>query len=92
MKKFLNWIFQLFNHKDSNKQANLIASIVVDQTNQQLEKYQLEINSRLREIKSQINIIDTNIALLDKKLSLKELKDKQQYGHIQYKMNQIKSN
>lgn len=92
MLKFLKNLF-IYKHRDNPKDhAEQIAEIVVKRTNERLEVFELSLNNRLKELQSQIHLLDTNINLIDKKLSLKELKDKQSYGHMKYKIEELSSN
>ncbi|MFW5887253.1 MAG: hypothetical protein ACOCUH_00490 [Bacteriovoracia bacterium] len=73
----------------TKNEANEIAQIVVGETQKVFEGFHLEVNNRFREIQAQLNKLDQNIEILEKKLFTKELQDKQQYGHIQYKLNEV---
>ena len=80
-----------FIDKERNKkQAEEVAKIVVDETKKLLEDFQMEIQNRFKEVQAQLRIIDTNIELIERKMAIKELNDRQQYGQLHYKIHEVK--
>ena len=87
----LNWLKNLFARQNPiEQQANEMAQIIIDKTNERLIHFQVEVNNQFKEVKSHIRQLDTNIEIIDKKLSKKEFADKQQYGQLHYKLNEVK--
>jgi hypothetical protein len=85
----------MFNFFKKNKldtnEISQIAKALLTETKSVFESYQLEMNSRLREIQAQLRVMDQNIEILDKKLSLKEHTDKQTYGQLHYRLEELKN-
>lgn len=79
-------------NKLENSEVKEIASALLTETKQVFEAYQLEMNSRLREIQAQLKVMDQNIEILDKKLSHKEHTDRQTYGQLHYRLEELKNN
>jgi hypothetical protein len=48
--------------------------------------------SEIQTLKLDIQDIKLNMDLLEKRFNFKDLKDKQQWGHLQYKLNEVKPN
>ena len=85
-------MFQIFKKKlpsNHTENAKETAKLVVEEVNQLLSNHQNEINKRIDELKAHIRTIDTNIELLERKIILKELSDRKQYGQLHYKLNEV---
>ncbi len=55
-----------------------------------LEDFKFEMNARLQELKSMVYENKLTIESLDRKLFTKELKDKQLYGQLHYKIHEVR--
>ena len=87
----LNWLKNIFKRQNPmERHAHEMAQIIVDKTNERLTHFQVEVNHRFNEVQSQIRQLDTNIEIIDQKLSKKDFADKQQYGQLHYKLNEVK--
>lgn len=62
-----------------------------DQVIDLLESLRSELSTKLESISRDISEINVNLELLEKRFNYKELKDKQQWGHLQYKLQEVKS-
>ena len=85
------WPFTLLIRSSPRSQAEEIAELVVQKSNEKMTQFQIEVNNRFKEVQAQLNQLDTNISLIDKKLSVKELKDRQDYGQMKYRISQLDS-
>jgi len=72
----------------NKKLAKLVADLVIEKTTEVFKSFQIEINDRFREVKAQIRQLDTNLELLERKIVIKDLNDKHQYGQIHYKLHE----
>lgn len=90
---FKKWKIMLFFNKDHDKyqQAREITDMVVAETKKIFESFHLEVNNRFREIQAQMKQIDTNIELLERKIVIKEMNDRHEYGHLHYKLHEVKN-
>jgi len=81
----------LFNRSKQQKQedAREIAALVVSETKKALDEFSNEIDLRFKEVQAQLRKIDDNFDVLEQKLQLKDLQDKQQYGHLTYKIHEV---
>ncbi len=55
-----------------------------------LEEFRLDVNNRIQELKSLVQENKHSINELDNKLFSKDLKDKQMYGMLHYKIHEVK--
>lgn len=71
---------------------DVIVTAVVTQTSALINDLHHQIDMRFKEVSSQIKEIELGLAQLETKLLTKDLKDKQAYGLLHYKLHESKSN
>ncbi len=70
---------------------DIIVHAVVTQTAALISDLQRQIDLRFRELSSQIKEVELGLEQLETKLLTKDLKDKQAYGLLHYKLHEAKS-
>lgn len=80
------FIFNKFNISKS------IAKEIVKETDFVLESYSQDSKKEFNEIKEILAHLHDKVSNLENKLLSKELKDKSDYGHLQYKIGELQSN
>jgi hypothetical protein len=83
MTKLIHFMLTLFRKKHNPTQDT---TLILDSINQ----LKTLLLAEVQDIKQDIQDIKLNVDLLEKRLSFKELKDKQQWGHLQYKLNEVR--
>lgn len=83
-------MFKLFFQNKKQKQNNEIASEIIFQTSALIQNLNNQMDLRFREISSQIKELENGLAQLETKLLSKDLKDKQAYGLLHYKIHEAK--
>ena len=68
-----------------------IVHAVVSQTAALISDLQRQIDLRFRELSSQVKEVELGLEQLETKLLTKDLKDKQAYGLLYYKLHEAKS-
>ncbi len=69
---------------DSNVSIN-------EHTTKLFEKLHLDLNLKFTEIYTKLETIENKIELIEKDFVKKEFSDKQLYGHLKYKLQELKS-
>ncbi|MBL7663925.1 MAG: hypothetical protein JNM93_02240 [Bacteriovoracaceae bacterium] len=72
-------------------QSTVIAEEVYQKTQQLLKEFNLELNLKFNELKSLIDENRLCIQDLERKLLSKDLKDRQLYGQLHYKIHEVRS-
>jgi hypothetical protein len=67
-----------------------LAKLLMIETKEAMKEFHLDVNNRFREIQAQLKIIDQNIELIERKIQTKDMSDRQTYGHIHYKLEELK--
>ena len=57
-----------------------------------IDQFKSLVMAEVQDLKRDIQDIKLNVDLLEKRLNFKDLKDKQQWGHLQYKLNEVRPN
>ncbi len=70
---------------------DVIVHAVVTQTGALISDLQRQIDLRFRELSSQVKELELGLEQLETKLLTKDLKDKQAYGLLHYKLHEAKS-
>lgn len=83
----LNWFFK----KSNNHPEEVIVNAVVTQTAALINDLHHKIDLRFKEVSAQIKEIELGLAQMETKLLTKDLKDKQAYGMLHYKLHEVKS-
>lgn len=69
--------------------AKLITQEMKADTKDLIDRLHFEVNQRFREVQAQLQIMDSNLELLEKKINIKELSDRQSYGQLHYKIEEL---
>lgn len=69
--------------------AKLITEEMKENNTDLIQRLHFEINQRFREVQAHLQIMDSNIELLEKKINIKELSDRQNYGQLTYKIEEL---
>jgi hypothetical protein len=83
----LNKIFK----KNIPHKNDEIISAVITQTTILIQDLQRQIDFRFKEISAQIKEVESGLMELETKLLTKDLKDKQTYGLLHYKLHEVKN-
>jgi hypothetical protein len=79
-------MFKFFNQqKNTNTSSKSQHSELVDL----IQQLRLDLSQGINQIQAEINDIKTSLEILEKRFNFKELKDKQQWGHLQYKLQEV---
>jgi hypothetical protein len=80
----------LFGNKKTEN--DVIVKAVVTQTAALINDLHQQMDLRFKEVSSQIKEIELGLAQMEVKLLSKDLKDKQAYGLLHYKLHEAKNN
>lgn len=83
----LNWLFGKREKIEDEK----IVNAVVSQTAALINDLHHQMDLRFKEVSSQIKEVELGLAQMETKLLTKDLKDKQAYGLLHYKLHEAKS-
>jgi len=78
----------LFNRKKFSK--NLAKDVVVE-TQTLMQKMHGQQTDQFEDIKQILNHLSQKMTNLENRMAHKELKDKHEYGHIQYKISELQT-
>ncbi len=81
-------MMKLFKKKKVHE--DVIVKAVVDQTAALLTDLQKRMDFRFNELSAQVKELELEISQLETKLLTKDLKDKQAYGLLHYKLHEVK--
>ncbi|MFZ4714004.1 MAG: hypothetical protein ACOYL6_09845 [Bacteriovoracaceae bacterium] len=84
------WFKPKKNEAIRTEELKELAKLLTAETKEVLQSFHLEVNNRFREVQAQLKIIDQNIELIERKIQSKDLTDRQTYGHIHYKLEELK--
>ena len=62
-----------------------------EHTTKLFEKLHLDLSLKFDEIYTKLNTIEKKVELMEKNFEKKEFSDKQLYGHLKYKIQEVKS-
>jgi DNA-binding HxlR family transcriptional regulator len=77
--------------KKRKLEDDVVVSAVVSQTAALINDLHHQIDLRFKEVSAQIKDIELSLAHLETKLLTKDLKDKQAYGLLHYKLHEAKN-
>ncbi len=77
--------------KKSRIEDDVIVAAVVTQTSAMINHLHQQIDLRFKEVSAQIHEIELGLAQMETKLLTKDLKDKQAYGLLHYKLHEAKN-
>lgn len=85
-------MFSRFFSKKRRLEDDLIVSAVVTQTSALINDLHQQIDYRFKELSAQVKEVELGLAQMETKLLTKDLKDKQAYGLLHYKLHEAKNN
>lgn len=83
-------MFNLFRKK-TRIEDDVIVSAVVTQTSALINDLHKQIDLRFKELSAQVKEIELGLQQMETKLLTKDLKDKQAYGLLHYKLHEAKN-
>lgn len=78
--------------KKNRVQDDVIVQAVVSQTAAMINDLHQQMDFRFKELTAQVKEVELSIAQMETKLLTKDLKDKQAYGLLHYKLHEAKHN
>lgn len=84
-------LFRLFSRKNKSSDE-VIVQAVVTQTAALIHHLNDQIDLRFKELSAQVRELELGLAQMETKLLTKDLKDKQAYGLLHYKLHEAKNN
>ena len=85
-------MFEFLFGKKKKIENEVIVNAVVSQTAALINDLHHQIDLRFKELSSQVREIELGLAQMETKLLTKDLKDKQAYGLLHYKLHETKNN
>lgn len=85
-------MFSRFFSRKNKTPDEVIVQAVVTQTAALIHHLNDQIDLRFRELSAQVKEIELGLAQMETKLLTKDLKDKQAYGLLHYKLHESKNN
>ena len=85
-------MFERFFPKKRRVEDEAIVNAVVSQTSALINDLHQQIDFRFKELSAQVKEIELGLAQMETKLLTKDLKDKQAYGLLHYKLHEAKNN
>lgn len=83
---------RLFGKKTAKIENDAIVAAVVTQTAALIQDLHQQMDLRFKEISAQVREVELGLAQMETKLLTKDLKDKQAYGLLHYKLHETKNN
>ena len=84
-------MFERFFSKKRPTQDDVIITAVVTQTSALINDLYQKIDFRFKELTAQVKEVELSLAQMETKLLTKDLKDKQAYGLLHYKLHEAKN-
>lgn len=81
-----------FFSKKQRVEDDVIVTAVVSQTSALINDLHHQIDLRFKELSAQVKEVELGLAQMETKLLTKDLKDKQAYGLLHYKLHEAKNN
>lgn len=85
-------MFERFFSKKRRVEDEVIVNAVVSQTSALINDLHQQIDLRFKELSAQVKEVELGLAQMETKLLTKDLKDKQAYGLLHYKLHEAKNN
>ena len=85
-------MLSLFFGKKRKTEDEIIVQAVVTQTAALITDLHHQMDLRFKELSAQVREVELGLAQMETKLLTKDLKDKQAYGLLHYKLHETKSN
>ncbi|WP_408098598.1 hypothetical protein ACJVC5_06720 [Peredibacter sp. HCB2-198] len=77
--------------KKRKVEDDVIVTAVVTQTSALINNLHQQIDLRFKELSAQVKEVELGLAQMETKLLTKDLKDKQAYGILHYKLHEVKN-
>ena len=84
-------MFERFFSKKRRIEDEVIVNAVVSQTSALINDLHHQIDLRFKELSAQVKEVELGLAQMETKLLTKDLKDKQAYGLLHYKLHEAKN-
>lgn len=84
-------MFENFFPKKRRVEDEAIVNAVVSQTSALINDLHRQMDFRFKELSAQIKEVELGLAQMETKLLTKDLKDKQAYGLLHYKLHEAKN-
>ena len=84
-------MFERFFSKKRRVEDEAIVNAVVSQTSALINDLHQQIDFRFKELSAQVREVELGLVQMETKLLTKDLKDKQAYGLLHYKMHEAKN-
>ena len=84
-------MFERFFSRKRRHEDEIIVHAVVSQTSALITDLQRQIDLRFKELSAQVKEVELGLQQMETKLLTKDLKDKQAYGLLHYKLHEAKS-
>lgn len=84
-------MFEKLFGKKRRIEDDVIVNAVVTQTSALITNLQHQIDLRFKELSAQVKEVELGLAQMETKLLTKDLKDKQAYGLLHYKLHEAKN-
>lgn len=85
-------MIERFFGKKNKVEDDAIVHAVVSQTSALINDLHRQIDLRFKELSAQVKEVELGLQQMETKLLTKDLKDKQAYGLLHYKLHEAKSN
>ncbi len=85
-------MLERFFSKKRRVEDDAIVNAVVSQTSALINDLHQQIDFRFKELSAQVREVELGLAQMETKLLTKDLKDKQAYGLLHYKLHEAKNN
>lgn len=84
-------MFGLFKNKKHSDIAKETSDLVIKETEKLVQGLRLDFQHRFEELKAEVRDLNAGLKHLENQLLVKDLRDKQQYGHLHYKIHEVKN-
>lgn len=84
-------MFNFFSKRQKQLNDDVIVTAVVSQTSALINDLHKQMDFRFKELSAQVKEVELGLAQLETKLLTKDLKDKQAYGLLHYKLHEAKN-
>ena len=84
-------MFERFFFSKKKSENEVIVDAVVSQTSRLIQELHQKLDLRFQELSAQVKEVELGLAQMETKLLTKDLKDKQAYGLLHYKLHEAKN-
>mgnify|MGYP003691065067 CR=1 FL=1 len=81
----------MFNRFFSEKLISKMSEKITQAVNESLEKYNISSEAKMDTILGHVESLRVELKSLDDRLTNKEVRDRSEYGHVQYKLNSLQN-